>query len=105
LTRIALTCPNVLEGALPGRISGAARTSWAMGARRRRGGNAPIRFLAAVGARALSGGCCGHMTIGQANWGKERLGRIASLPGPFDELSASPRAVHIRLRRVYRLIE
>jgi hypothetical protein len=45
------------------------------------------------------------MTIGQANWGKERLGRIASFPGPFDELSASPRTVNIHLRHVHRSIE
>jgi len=45
------------------------------------------------------------MTIGQANWGKEGLGRIASLPGPFDELPASLRTVNTHLRHVHRSIE
>jgi len=48
-----LTCPNVLAGALPGRISGAASTSWTVGRAGAREGNAPIRFLAAAVVRVL----------------------------------------------------
>ena len=104
MTRIALTCPNVLEGALPRRISGAARTSWAVG---HAGGEREC-------ADPLSGGgwcACSVWRVLRAHdnqageLGEERLGRIASLPGPFDELPASLRTVNTHLRHVHRSIE
>ncbi len=93
MPRIALTCPNLLVDVLPGRVSGAACTTWAAGDAGGREGNAPIGSPAAVGAHAVSGRCCRHMTIGQANWGKKGWAGSLTGQGLFDELPVVKRAL------------